>query len=607
MASLLSSEEMLKPVAMLSSEEIFRQLADVLAQSGYPNFLPSLVQRVAEILAVDYCLIAETSSDPAQAQTLALWGQGKLLDNIRYPLKGSPCETVPERDPCLYSQGVCQAFPEDQLLIDLGIESYLGMPILTSSGNKLGILCIMTTSPLHLPDIGREVLRIAAAQIGAELERTQSAHFIRKLTYRDTVTQLPNRAHLLETLQNWPHTGTVTSALGIVLVDICRFKEINDIFSFKIGDEVLQAVAQRLRTALPESCYIARYSADEFALITPINSAQELQLVCHSVQQLFVAALHCAGKAFMLDINLGCAISGLAELNGAELLRFASIALAEAKQSGQEVKFFEPAMSQALNQRQKVLEKFLVALRTEQLSLHYQPQFELASGVLSGAEALCRWHDAEWGWISPATFIPLAEERGLMPELGNWVMQTACRQLRAWQAQGWQLPGRLSINVSARQLESEHLISEFTRCSSGIAPEQIELEFTESLIMRNPEQSLRLMADLEAMGFCWAIDDFGTGYSSLAYLTRFRATTLKIDRAFISNIPGDHHHNMVVKTILAMANSLNMITIAEGVETAEQAAYLQQLGCDRAQGYWFGKPVSAADFAQTWLAKSTVK
>lgn len=588
--------------SLLSTEEVFRQLADVLSQSGYPDFLPVLVQRVAEILEVDYCLIAETSSTPAQAQTIAVWGQSKLLDNITYPLKGTPCETVPEREPCLYAQGVCQAFPEDQLLVELGVESYLGMPILSSAGQKLGILCVMTVLPLQMSEIGREVLRIAAAQIGAELERTQSAHSIRKLTYRDNVTQLPNRAHLLEKLQHWHQQPfSAANALGIALIDICRFKELNDIFSYKIGDEVLQAAARRMRASLPELCYLARYSADEFALLAPVNSAAELDLLCRSVQQMFLAPLNCAGKEFAIDVNLGCALAALPELNGTELLRFASIALAEAKHSGHDIKLFEPAMSQALSQRQKVLEKFLLALRGDKLSLHYQPQFELDGGKLAGAEALCRWHDAEWGWISPATFIPLAEERGLMPELGNWVMQTACRQLRLWQQKGYRLPGRLSVNVSARQLENEQLVSEFARCSSGISPQQIELEFTESLIMRNPEQSLRQMADLEAMGFSWAIDDFGTGYSSLAYLTRFRATTLKIDRAFVNNIPGDHHHNMVVKTILAMANSLNMVTIAEGVETAEQAVYLQQLGCERAQGYWFGRPVSADEFADKWL------
>lgn len=583
-----------------STEEVFRQLADVLTLSGYPDFLPTLVRRVAEILGVDYCLIAKTSVDAAEAKTIAIWGQGRQLENISYLLKGTPCETVPEREPCLYVEGVCQAFPEDQLLVQLGVESYLGMPILTTNGEKIGILSVMAKSPLKMPEIGREVLRIAAAQVGAELERSQSERFIRKLTYRDPVTHLPNRAHLLEKLQSWLKTD-IGKALGLALIDISRFKELNDLYGFKVGDELLAAVAKRMREHLPESCYLARYSADQFALLSSVYSVRELELFCQQCQQLFVRPYHCVGRDFLLNINIGCALGTLDELNGPELLRFASIALASAKTEGSGLKVFEPSMSQALSQRQKVLEKFILALHSGKLSLHYQPQFELISGKLSGAEALCRWHDAEWGWISPDTFIPLAEERGLMPELGNWVMQTACRQLNLWRQQGYTLPGRLSVNVSARQLENEQLVSDFAKCSSGITPTQIELEFTESLIMRNPEQSLRQMAELEAMGFSWAIDDFGTGYSSLAYLTRFRATTLKIDRAFVNNIPGDHHHNMVVKTILAMAKSLNMVTIAEGVETPAQADYLTQLGCERAQGYLFGRPVDATQFAKNWL------
>ena len=591
----------------LSTEETFRQLADVLTQSGYPDFLPTLVQRIAHLLDVEFCLIADTTLNAAEATTVALWGNGQLLDNISYPLKGTPCETVPEREPCLYQQGVCQAFPDDRLLVDLGVESYLGMPILNTSGQKLGILSIMAAKALPRPDISREVLRIAAAQVGAELERSQSERFIRKLTYRDAVTQLPNRAHLLEKLQNWPRGDCSRAGLGVALIDISRFKELNDLFSFKVGDEILAAAAKRMRDDLPESCYLARYSADQFALLSPVYSVRELEQLCRQVQKLFMWPFHCASRDFALNVNLGCALVTAEELNGPELLRFASIALAEAKSSGSGLKVFEPSMSQALSERQKVLEKFMLALRSGKLSLNYQPQLDLASGQLSGAEALCRWYDDEWGWVSPDTFIPLAEERGLMPELGNWVMQTACRQLNLWQQKGYRLPGRLSVNVSARQLDNEQLVSDFATCSSGIAPTQIELEVTESLIMRNPEQSLRQMAELEAMGFSWAIDDFGTGYSSLAYLTRFRASTLKIDRAFINNIPGDHHHNMVVKTILAMAKSLDMLTIAEGVETAEQAAYLLQLGCARAQGYHFGKPVPADQFAERWLKPLAVK
>jgi diguanylate cyclase (GGDEF)-like protein len=591
----------------LSTEETFQQLADVLTYSGYPDFFSTLVQRLAEVLGVEYCLVAEVTDPSDQARTLAIWGGGSLLDNFTYSLRGTPCEKVVELGPCLYESDVCAVFPQDQLLIDMGVQSYLGMPLTSVSGDPLGLLSIMDTSPLSRPDVCREVLRIAAAQVSAELERSQNKHYIRKLTYRDTITKLPNRAHLLEQLQQSAKELGAKTALGVALIDISRFKELNDLFSFKVGDEILAAAAKRMRDDLPESCYLARYSADQFALLSHVYSVRELEQLCRQVQKLFMWPFHCAGRDFALNVNLGCALVTAEELNGPELLRFASIALAEAKSSGSGLKMFEPSMSQALSERQKVLEKFMLALRSGKLSLNYQPQLDLASGLLSGAEALCRWHDDEWGWVSPDTFIPLAEERGLMPELGNWVMQTACRQLNLWQQQGYRLPGRLSINVSARQLDNEQLVSDFAICSNGIVPTQIELEMTESLIMRNPEQSLRQMAELEAMGFSWAIDDFGTGYSSLAYLTRFHASTLKIDRAFINNIPGDHHHNMVVKTILAMAKSLDMLTIAEGVETAEQADYLLQLGCARAQGYHFGKPVPADEFAERWLKPLAVK
>jgi EAL domain-containing protein (putative c-di-GMP-specific phosphodiesterase class I) len=242
-----------------------------------------------------------------------------------------------------------------------------------------------------------------------------------------------------------------------------------------------------------------------------------------------------------------------------------------------------------------------LALREGRLMLHYQPQVDLSTGALSGAEVLCRWFDAERGWVSPGEFIPLAEERGLMKELGGWVLKTASEQLRDWQQSGVAAVPRISVNVSAQQLEDIRFGEEVERHTRGVCPASIGLELTESGFMRDPEQAIGLMQVLKAQGFGLAIDDFGTGYSSLAYLKRFAADTLKIDISFVRDMLSSSHDYTIVTTIIAMARSMGMKTVAEGVETVEQAQALAALGCDQAQGFYYGRPMSADDFAMHWL------
>ena len=584
----------------LAPEAMFSRLASVLTRAGYPDFFHSLVKVLSSILDVEYVLIADVAEGSQQAHTLAVSSHGEIVPNFSYNLRGSPCETVPERELCSYVNNVSARFPDDPLLTELNIHGYAGMPILTSDGRKLGLLSVMTQGPFSLDDIGKEILRIAAAQVGAVLETSRSQQRIRSLTHEDPVTGLPNRQHLHDWLTD------TSNVRCLLLIDVQRFKEINDLYSHSIGDAVLYAVAERLQSRVGDHGYIARLSSDEFALIPLEQWDTNVAGIADDIQLWFQQPIVCGKHEFHLDVTLGAASRSDIELSGMksvgnELLRSASVALAEAKAKGSAFEIFNRSMVESLKLRQSLIDKLLRALRNDQLELHYQPQLNLQTRKLVGAEVLCRWHDDELGWVSPTEFIPLAEERGLILELGNWVINRACQQIMDWDQQGAGFAGKLSINISSKQLDDPEFVQNMLKQIGDVHPSRLILELTESAMMRSPEANLEKMKALGAHGFMWAIDDFGTGYSSLAYLTRMDASILKIDRTFISRIPGRQHDESVIRTIIAMSNTMNMKLVAEGIETDTQTDYLVSAGCLYGQGFLFGKPVKAVEFAAQWL------
>ncbi|MCL4410022.1 MAG: sensor domain-containing phosphodiesterase [Gammaproteobacteria bacterium] len=594
----------------ISAESMFLRLADALTRSGYSDFFNILVLELGKILDVEYVLIANTVECPLEARTLSLMAHGELQDNMTYDLHGSPCETVPERESCAYETGVTELFPKDTLLAELGVQSYIGMPLLTSDGRKLGILTAMSTRPRRFSVLEHEVMRIAAAQVGSELERSSQEKQIQSLTYRDSLTGLNNRRGLHEWLiENTPDY--------IFLADIKRFKTINDVYDSSVGDAVLCEVAERLRSYVGEDAFLARMSSDEFVIIPSLNNLQgqaskelsseeSASAYARQVALWFELPLLLDNNEFHIDFTIGCANAmkdSERTVNGAELMRRASVALADAKARQQDYAFFNTSMMSAMEYRQLLFERFRKALVDESFELYYQPVFNLSSRTLVGAEALCRWYDDEFGWVSPVDFIAIAETRGLMQTLGDRVLKEACRQLKVWSAEGHPLPGRLAVNVSPKQLESHDVIERFQTITANVEHHKLLLELTETAMMRAPELNAKRIRQLHQVGFLWAIDDFGTGYSSLAYLSQLRASVLKIDRSFIAKIGVNPQDEAIIQAIIAMANTLQLDIIAEGIETDEQLNYLIENGCSEGQGYLLGRPVPADEFARTWLAR----
>ncbi|WP_266096313.1 putative bifunctional diguanylate cyclase/phosphodiesterase [Rubrobacter tropicus] len=388
--------------------------------------------------------------------------------------------------------------------------------------------------------------------------------------------------------------------LALVFVDLDRFKAVNDTFGHDCGDALLREVARRIRDRVRESDTVARLGGDEFALILEnLSEAEDAARVAQDVQRRLLEPVLLAGDQIPVSASMGIA---LWPASGRErLLKDADAAMYRAKrQGGNGHRFYTEEMNAQATARLTLERDLRRALQDEQFVLYYQPQVDLSTGRIVGAEALLRWRHVERGLVSPGEFIPILEESRLINSVGRWVLGSACRQGRAWREAGLP-PLRVSVNLSARQFGRRDLADDIAGAlaEGGMEQENLELEITESLLMEDPETALatlgRLRTELGGVGI--SIDDFGTGYSSLYRLKALPVQRIKIDRSFIRGVPEDREDAAITAAVIGLAHDLSLRVVAEGVETAEQLAFLRAHGCDEAQGFFFGRPVPAEEFA----------
>lgn len=431
-------------------------------------------------------------------------------------------------------------------------------------------------------------------------ERMHTQERLQYLAYHDALTELPNRVLLMDRLEHALSRVRWTGRqLAVLFLDLDRFKVINDTLGHDFGDRLLQVVAQRLRRCVREGDTVSRVSGDEFAiLLEDMASTEDVVLVARKLLDTFGQPFEVFRRELFVTTSIGISVCPTDGTDAPTLLKNADTAMYRAKERGRNIYQFYSADMSAKAVELLALETGLRrALERNELILHYQPTVDLRSGQIVGAEALLRWNHRELGLIYPAEFIPLLEETGLISPVGDWVLENACIEAQRWQARHGR-PLRVAVNLSANQFNSPEITEKVSQALrvSGLDPSLLELEITESVIMKHAQQTIDTLSALGEMGIRFAIDDFGTGYSSLSYLKRFPIHSLKIDKSFVKDIPGDLDDSAIITTVVAMAHNLKLEVVAEGVETEQQVAFLRACGCDAIQGYQFSRPVSADEF-----------
>jgi diguanylate cyclase (GGDEF)-like protein len=436
-------------------------------------------------------------------------------------------------------------------------------------------------------------------------QRKRAEDQVHHIAFHDDLTSLPNRLMLNQRLdQALSRHRRAGTQLAILFMDLDRFKVINDSLGHEVGDSLLCQVADRLKAQSREGDTVARVGGDEFVVL--IENSESLRDVSACARRLVesLSAPYLLGKSeCRVTLSIGISVFPTDGNDSQALLKAADVAMYRAKETGRNhCLHYLPSMNVHTLERLNLESDLSHAMERGEFFLHYQPKVDIATGMITGTEALLRWNHPVHGLVPPADFISLAEETGLIVPIGEWVLATACAQTKAWQDQGLS-DLAVAVNLSARQFADSGLLSKLTRIihSSGLDPASLELEITESVVMSQADCAVTVLEQLKSIGVQIAIDDFGTGYSSLGYLRRFPIDTIKVDRSFIMDIPADAGDTKIARAIIAMAHALKLKVVAEGVENAEQLNFLRSYRCDAAQGYLFFRPLPADEVADVLI------
>jgi diguanylate cyclase (GGDEF)-like protein len=489
------------------------------------------------------------------------------------------------------------------LALPLGLAACWSSPIKDRDGKVVATFALYYREPRGANPFHRQMVEACVHLCTLAIAHDTSQAQIHRLAYYDDLTGLPNRVLLRDRAHQMIHQAQHDNRSAVMMfLDLDRFKNVNDSLGHIVGDQVLQQVSQRLAHCLHDVDTICRLGGDEFALLLPNCDEHGATQVAQRLQRSLQDGLDISGMTLIPTISIGICLYPFDAGDFESLLKNADIALHQAKIAGKNrFHFFRKQMNDAVTRRLEMEVALRQAILQQQLTIHFQPQLRLNDQSLHGAEVLVRWRHPQLGQVPPNEFIPLAEECGLINQLDNWVLNAACQQLADWDRRGIRVP-KLSVNISSVQFLHEDVpqivAAELRR--HGLSSERLCLEITEGVMMAESGAILQAMHDLQTMGITLSVDDFGTGYSSLGYLKRFPVAELKLDRSFVNDLEHNDEARALSNAIVRIGESLRLAVVAEGIETAGQLALLNQANCDIGQGYYFSRPLPAAEF-EAWM------
>lgn len=596
--------------ALLAGEK--QVLEKIVTQSPVTDVLVTVARRIEEQSGHMFCAILIPDERGVMRYVATAGLPKEYITAVDALAPTFPAETIYDID----GQGKAEVVSPDKALPSAlipyqglaeryGLRTGPGTPVYSSGGDLLG----MVASYYHLLDYpdphDARLLEIASNLARIVIERKNAESRLEYLAHFDSLTGLPNRALFRDRLgQAMSRSDRLTQSVALMFLDLDRFKTINDTLGHEVGDNLLRAVAKRLQTCVRGEDTVARLGGDEFTIILEqIATPEDAGRVAQKILDSFLPPFNLDGREVFIGASIGITIYPLDRCDIDGLLRNADTALYSAKDAGRNTfHFYTKEMNEKALEYLDTENSLRHALERGEFLLYYQPKIHLLTGKPTGAEALLRWRHPQRGIVSPLEFVSMLEDTGMINEVGRWALRSACTQVKKWMDRG--LPSlRVAVNISARQFLHNELTKHVSEAleESGLRPDQLELELTESLLMQDPVHAEELLRGIQALGVLRIhLDDFGTGYSSLSYLKRFPIDTVKIDASFVHDIPTDKEDNAIVLAVVAMAHSLGLKVVAEGVENERQAEFLRLHECDLIQGYLVSPPLPPDQFEE-WV------
>lgn len=559
------------------------------------TYFETLGEFLSNVLDADMVIISKLSEDRENIDALAAYIDKQKVENLSYPIAGTPCETVIEEGSMVFNGNVQELYPDDEDLFKLNLKSYIGTPMYDGNGDVIGHLAVLKRNVFEQTGKTQLIIDSVTSRAASELLRNVHEQIINHQARTDALTGLYNRSMFMDLMSQAIHSASRHERkLAVIFIDFDNFKLVNDQLGHSEGDKLLIEATNRLRQAIRSEDVLARFGGDEFIVLLPqIQDSQSVEAVTRHMQKLLAKEVQLDTTSLTISCSMGVAIYPEDGTSTDTLINHADTAMYRAKDLGRNnVQFFTEDMNVRMEQQRELEHDLRQAISKQEFELYYQPIINIQSGEVAKVEALIRWQHPERGMVSPDQFIPFAEQSGQIISISEFVLKQACADLPKLKQQFKSLE-RVSINCSARLFQCKTWIQDISDIveEHSVSNQALEFEITESLFMDSDDESIiQTLTEIHKLGITISLDDFGTGYSSLSYLKRMPVDCLKIDKSFVQDVLTQPEEKRLVAGIIDLAKNFKLEVVTEGIETREQYQLLAEMGCDLAQGYYFFKP-----------------